>query len=73
MQRKSRVDNSCAVAREQCAHHWIIETPNGPTSRGVCRLCGAETEFSNYLPHSKWEEKGIRNGESSDLRGGGHN
>ncbi len=31
----------------QCAHHWIIETPDGPVSKGVCRLCGEEREFTN--------------------------
>ncbi len=30
-----------------CHHHWIIEAPEGPTSEGVCRLCGEEREFSN--------------------------
>jgi len=29
------------------AHHWIIEPPAGPTSKGVCRFCGAEREFAN--------------------------
>lgn len=32
---------------EQCPHHWIIETPEGPTSKGVCKLCGAEKTFKN--------------------------
>ena len=31
----------------QCAHHWIIETPDGPLSKGVCRLCGEERDFNN--------------------------
>ena len=26
----------------QCAHHWIIETPDGPISKGQCQLCGEE-------------------------------
>lgn len=29
------------------AHHWRIEEPNGPTSHGVCRHCGAERDFPN--------------------------
>lgn len=28
-------------------HHWRIETPHGPVSRGVCRLCGATREYCN--------------------------
>ena len=36
------------VANEQCRHYWVIESPMGAaTSRGVCRLCGAEREFRN--------------------------
>ena len=38
------------VAPEQCAHYWIIEASRGPTSRGVCKLCGAEKEFLNKIP-----------------------
>ncbi|MAH45363.1 hypothetical protein CMI37_06015 [Candidatus Pacearchaeota archaeon] len=28
-------------------HHWILDSPNGPLSRGVC-FCGKE----NYFPNS---------------------
>jgi hypothetical protein len=28
-------------------HWWQIETPNGETSTGVCKHCGAERSFSN--------------------------
>ncbi len=30
-----------------CRHHWIIATPNGATSRGVCKRCGAARDFPN--------------------------
>ena len=33
---------------DPCAHHWLIESPDGETSRGTCRLCGASREFLNY-------------------------
>ena len=33
----------------KCIHHWIIEEPNGSTSKGVCNLCGIEREFRNSL------------------------
>ena len=42
--------------KAKCKHYWIIESPNGPTSRGVCKYCGAEEEFGNYTPHSSWYE-----------------
>lgn len=38
----------------KCCHYWIIESPNGPTSRGVCKFCGAEKEFDNYGPDARW-------------------
>lgn len=31
----------------RCVHRWVIETPNGATSLGVCRYCGARRQFSN--------------------------
>ena len=37
-----------------CQHHWLIESPNGPVSMGVCRLCGAEREFHNYTEISSF-------------------
>ena len=33
----------------QCAHQWIIESPQGPTSKGVCKECGEQKEFYNAL------------------------
>ena len=32
-----------------CTHHWLIETPTGPVSRGRCKLCGEERDFSNSI------------------------
>jgi hypothetical protein len=31
-----------------CAHHWMIETPNGETSEGHCKRCGVTKAFFNY-------------------------
>jgi hypothetical protein len=33
----------------QCRHHWIIETASGPTSPGICKICGIEKHFDNVL------------------------
>jgi hypothetical protein len=30
-------------------HRWRIEEPNGPISRGVCKVCGVEKQFKNWL------------------------
>lgn len=40
------------ISEGKCCHYWIIETPNGPTSRGVCKFCGAVKEFDNFGPDS---------------------
>jgi hypothetical protein len=38
-----------------CAHFWRIESPNGPTSKGRCKHCGAVQEFMNSIPITGWE------------------
>jgi len=30
-----------------CVHHWMLDPPNGPFSRGVCQKCGEERTFAN--------------------------
>ena len=50
-----------SIAREdgqqpdQCPHHWVIEGAGGPTSKGLCRLCGADRDFKNYLEGARWD------------------
>ena len=45
--------NTKIAPREQrkrsrsCQHRWIIETPHGATSRGLCRRCGMAKRFPN--------------------------
>ena len=39
-----------------CRHHWIIEAPTGPVSRGVCQLCEDERDFNNYIESAPWGE-----------------
>lgn len=29
----------------ECVHHWLLERPNGATTKAVCKKCGAEREF----------------------------
>lgn len=33
--------------KDGCAHHWIIESPRGQSSKGMCRLCGKIKDFDN--------------------------
>lgn len=37
-----------AVPASCDGHHWLIEPPDGPTSRGICRFCREEREFRNH-------------------------
>ncbi len=30
-----------------CYHYWLMESPDGSVSRGVCKRCGVEREFYN--------------------------
>ena len=40
------------VGMAECTHRWVIDSPNGPTSMGTCKLCGADREFQNA---SAWD------------------
>lgn len=33
-----------------CQHHWCIGEARGEYSTGVCRYCGEQQEFKNWLP-----------------------
>ena len=37
-----------------CRHQWMIDAPAGPSSKGVCRVCGEERHFLNYIEGSPW-------------------
>ena len=37
-----------------CRHHWLIDAAGGRLSKGVCRQCGAQRSFTNYLEGSAW-------------------
>ncbi len=43
------------IEAPSCRHHWIIESPAGNISLGVCKLCGAEREFYNSTPETAWD------------------
>ena len=40
-----------------CIHHWVIESPNGPVSQGVCKLCGLGSEFRNSIQETGWDRE----------------
>ncbi|MBI2936260.1 MAG: hypothetical protein HYY31_05585 [Chloroflexi bacterium] len=39
-----------------CRHYWVIETPTGPVSEGICKLCGEQRKFKNYLDTTPYRE-----------------
>ncbi len=39
-----------------CTHYWVIEPPNGPISKGVCKLCGSQKEFRNWQTQKEYNE-----------------
>lgn len=44
---------------ESCAHHWLIGAPEGPVSSGVCKNCGIDKEFKNYVEGSSWSSSDV--------------
>lgn len=34
---------------QNCQHHWLIETPHGTLSSGVCRKCHEVRLFGNVI------------------------
>ena len=43
------------VEQIECVHEWLIESPNGPVSKGECLNCGQVSEFKNSMPVSGWD------------------
>lgn len=54
---------------EECSHHWVIQEGDGPTSAGVCRLCGELKQFKNYLEASHWGDEKARGESRTNLLG----
>ena len=54
----TQVTEVAAAPQAGCCHHWMIESPNGPTSFGTCRSCGEVREFKNSVQITSWESDG---------------
>lgn len=52
---KTAPPETITVTGSDCRHHWIIESPHGPISKGVCKICGEEKEFQNFMPDMSWD------------------
>ena len=44
-----------------CRHHWLIQAADGPTSEGVCRICGETRAFKNYVETASWGDTRLVN------------
>ena len=64
---KSKDADARQKVKVKCAHYWIIESPTRSTSRGVCKLCGAEREFRNFMPYSLAESTVCDTGDLHDV------
>ena len=55
----------------RCAHHWLIEPPQGPTSIGTCKICGETSEFENqYSPAHAQSTRNKQEHDTGDLVAG---
>ncbi|MEX2028825.1 MAG: hypothetical protein WD988_04985 [Candidatus Curtissbacteria bacterium] len=51
------------------AHYWLIESPNGHTSMGMCKHCFSTREFTNSTQSVMWEQTNtLRNDANRSLR-----
>ncbi len=54
---KQRLSAAASNSSEKCAHQWVIDPPDGPTSEGHCKLCGGTRSFRNSLEISYWDNQ----------------
>jgi len=42
------------MPRDDCIHHWLIESAKGKKSRGQCHKCGGVKSFLNHIPEHSY-------------------
>jgi hypothetical protein len=53
--------SNATISTMTCSHHWVIDTPAGPLSKGRCKLCGQDREFRNSPDNAfYWEDDASR-------------
>jgi hypothetical protein len=65
---EEKVFQEGAEGEPVCRHHWVIESPHGATSHGICKICGEERDFQNSASDTLWEGDPMR---SISRMGGG--
>ena len=61
--RKPEAEAQKPEGEDKCCHYWVIDSPNGPTSRGVCKFCGTENYFHNTPPEFLLSKQDTRKSE----------
>jgi len=51
----------------ECRHHWLIDGPDGPTSWGLCKYCGAAKEFLNHFTKVQLDYRGVSDKDSKSV------
>ncbi len=50
--------NAYCDSGQTIAHNWLINPAEGPTSTGVCKLCGVTKEHTNSSPeYTAWDAR----------------
>lgn len=57
VEEKRPTEITTVVEESTCQHHWLIETPQGSTSRGRCKVCNEERDFRNSASDHLWEDE----------------
>ncbi len=50
-------EHTTGTAASDHAHHWLIDEPHGPVSRGFCKSCGKSREFYNFFTDTVPEDQ----------------
>lgn len=56
MTNSSYIRNLATRSPLGCRHDWVIQPAAGPLSIGVCRICGAQREFKNFVGDPLWDD-----------------
>lgn len=62
----------CHVFKQgvNCSHHWVYAAPNGPTSTGVCKLCGKRGKGANSITQEFFPVMGRKAQEENEIKAG---
>ena len=60
MRNRNNMKEQKSAVTTTCRHYWVIEAASGPTSRGVCKICGEKRVFHNSWTNSSYGGKDAR-------------